>query len=98
MRPMPRPGSVQTEPASRPARASRPTWVLSSTLVGEARKVAVINDRLVGIGDRVLGAEVIGIGARSARLRYAGQEFHLQLGADRFEKRFKGQMRDGAQQ
>lgn len=83
MRPLSRPGAVQIEPKVKVQPAPRRNWVLSSTLVGSARRVAVINDRLVSIGDSVLGAEVIDIGARSARLRYAGQELVLQLGGGR---------------
>ncbi|MDH3713112.1 MAG: hypothetical protein OET44_04590 [Gammaproteobacteria bacterium] len=80
MRPMPRPGSVQTETKAKPRQTARRNWVLSSTLVGEARRVAVINDRLVGVGDSVLGATVVDIGTRSARLRYAGRDVLLRLG------------------
>jgi len=80
---MSRPGAAQVESKVKAQPAPRRNWVLSSTLVGSARRVAVINDRLVSIGDSVLGAEVIDIGARSARLRYAGQELVLQLGDGR---------------
>lgn len=80
MRPLARPGSEQTKPASKPEPVPSRNWVLSSTLVGKARSVAVINDRLVSVGDSILGAQVIGIGARSARLRYAGRELVLHLG------------------
>jgi len=83
MRPVSRPGAVQIETKVKVQPSPRRNWVLSSTLVGSARRVAVINDRLVSIGDSVLGAEVIDIGARSARLRYAGQELELQLGGGR---------------
>lgn len=86
MRPVTRPG-IRVEPDAEPQPARRPDWVLSSTLVSELRRVAVINDRLVGVGDSILGARVVGIGARSARLRYAGQEFLLQLGTVRVDKR-----------
>lgn len=83
MRPIPRPGSVKHNPVAAPAPAPRRDWVLTSTLVGDARRVAVINDRLVGVGDEVLGARVIGIDARSAQLRYEGQELVLHLGEHR---------------
>ncbi len=86
MRPVMRPG-IRVEPGVEPRPARRPDWVLSSTLVSELRRVAVINGRLVGVGDSILGARVIGIGARSARLHYAGQELLLQLGTVRLDKR-----------
>ncbi len=94
MRPVPRPGSVQPAPAVATAPAPRRDWVLSSTLVGDARRVAVINDRLVSVGDEVLGALVIGIDARSAQLRYAGQELVLHLG-ERSETHPSGAERRG---
>ena len=83
MRPIPRPDSVQRAPVAAPAPAPRRDWVLTSTLVGNTRRVAVINDRLVSVGDEVLGARVIGIDARSAQLRYEGQELVLHLGEHR---------------
>lgn len=98
MRPVPRPGSVRSAPAVESQPAPRRNWVLSSTLVGNARRVAVINDRLVGVGDEVLGARVIGIDARSARLRYAGRELVLQLGGPAAEKPSTAGMRGGAGQ
>lgn len=97
MRPVPRPGTV-TAPETRPAPPPRRDWVLTSTLVGEQRRVAVINDRLVGIGDSVLGAEVIDIDARSARLRYAGEVLELQLGRQPVDKQPDGRTRHGAGQ
>ena len=80
MRPVARPGSVRAAPVHKAEPAPLRDWVLTSTLVSNARRVAVINDRLVGIGDEVLGALVVGIDARSAQLRYAGRELVLQLG------------------
>lgn len=99
MRPLPRPGSVSAPAPVRPAPAPRRHWVLSSTLVGETRRVAVINDRLVGVGDSVLGATVIDISPRSARLRYAGSDVLLRLGgADRQAKPRATPGRQGAEQ
>ena len=86
MRPVPRPGEVRVQPAQTPKK-KRPNWVLSSTLVGQARRVAVINDQLVGVGDSILGAQVLRIDARSVQLRYSGRDYLLQLGAVRMEKR-----------
>lgn len=98
MRPAPRPGTVKIEPKAKPRQAPRRNWVLSSTLVGDARSVAVINDRLVGVGDSVLGATVVEIGTRSARLRYAGRDVLLELGESRIAHQSEAGTRPGAEQ
>jgi len=98
MRPVPRPGTVQAEPSSTSRVAPQRDWILSSTLIGAGRRVAVINDRLVSVGDEVLGALVIGIDARSAQLRYAGKELVLRLGEHRAEKPRAAARRSGAGQ
>ena len=72
--------------------------MFSSTLVGDARRVAVINDRLVGIGDSVFGATVIEIGSRSARWRYAWRDVLLELGEGPVVRRSETGNRHGAGQ
>jgi hypothetical protein len=59
-------------------RADRgPRWVLNSTLVSPARRTAVINDRVVAVGDRVGGAVVVDIQSAAVRLRARGRELTL---------------------
>jgi len=64
----------------RPAPMKRPPvtrWVLSSTLVSSGRRSAVINNRVVGRGDRINGAVVVDIQPASVRLRSRGREITL---------------------
>lgn len=68
--------------SSVPATAARavekgPRWVLKSTLVSPQRRTAVINDRVVGLGDRVRGATVIEISPSRVRLRSRGADITL---------------------
>jgi sRNA-binding protein len=96
MRPVPRPGTVKVAPKAKTRQAPRRNWVLSSTLVGDARRVAVINDHLVSVGDAVFGATVIEIGKRSARLRYAGRDVLLELGESQIAHQSEAGTRPGA--
>jgi len=54
-----------------------PRWVLTSTLVSSERKSAVINNRVVGLGDRVKGATVVAITPSRVRLRSGGVDVTL---------------------
>lgn len=72
--PLQPPGNVQQ--VSRPA-FNADAWKLASTLVAEGRRVAIINDRAVRVGDRVGGARVLGIESGQARLSYQGREFTI---------------------
>lgn len=56
-----------------------PGWKLSSIVVGETRRVAVINDEAVGIGDVVNGATVMEILPYAVTLRRNGRDFTLTL-------------------
>lgn len=72
--PLKPPGTV--EQTTRPA-FNADAWRLSSTLVAKGRRVAIINERLVGVGDRVGGARVLAIESGQARLDYQGREFTI---------------------
>jgi MSHA biogenesis protein MshK len=54
-----------------------PRWVLNSTLISSDRRTAVINDRVVAVGDRVNGATVVSIQPSAVRLRDKGREVTL---------------------
>ena len=56
---------------------NRPRWVLSSTLVSTSRRSAVINDKVVVVGDRVNGARVVSIRPSSVRLQVNGRDITL---------------------
>lgn len=72
-------------PAAGTSRA--PSWTLSSTLVGDGRRLAVVNGRLVGVGDRVDGARVIDIDPRRVRLAVDGRAFDVPLQHGRWKQR-----------
>lgn len=61
-------------------RAAAQRYVLSAVLVSTKRRVAIINGQPCMQGDRVDGAEIIGIEAKQVRLRRAGKDIvvHLQ--------------------
>ena len=52
---------------------------LTSTVVGPDRRVAVIDGRRLGVGDRIGGARIIAINPSSVRLVAAGRSYVLRL-------------------
>lgn len=72
--PLQPPGKVQS--VSRPA-FNADAWKLTSTLVAEGRRVAIINEQAVRVGDRVGGARVLAIESGRARLSYGEREFTI---------------------
>jgi hypothetical protein len=75
-----RPPGLNSVP-ERPTRLVKkgPRWVLSSTLVSPERRAAVINDRIVSLGDHVAGATVVKIEPSKVRLRSGGRDVTLVL-------------------
>lgn len=63
--------------AVRPSGFNAAAWRLVSTLVSDGRRVAIINDRAVRIGDRVGGARVLAIESGRVRLDYEGRRFTI---------------------
>jgi len=63
------PPPVQAGPAPKDGGDPAASWKLNATLVGSGRAVAVINNRLVEIGDLVDGARVVAIQPNQVRLR-----------------------------
>ncbi|MFW5927547.1 MAG: hypothetical protein ACOCSR_05790 [Wenzhouxiangella sp.] len=57
----------------------RSPWKLQSVLIAENRRVAVINDRRVKIGDHVADAEVIEIEPGRVVLRHDDREVSLNI-------------------
>lgn len=68
------PGEVKADPAPR---FNASAWKLTSTLVADGRRVAIINDRAVQPGDRVGGARVLAIESGRVRLDYRGRKFTI---------------------
>jgi len=52
-------------------------WRLSSTLIAEGRRVAIINGRVVGAGQTVDGARVLEVGPGRVRLRVGETRFTI---------------------
>ena len=60
-------------------KAVDPRWVLSSTLVSREHRNAVINNRVVSLGDVVSGARVVEIEPMRVVLNRNGQQIVLML-------------------
>lgn len=56
-----------------------PRWTLHSTLVSSDRRTAVINNRVVSLGDRINGATVVSIQPSEVRLRDKNREVTLMM-------------------
>ncbi|BBO74769.1 hypothetical protein DSCW_21860 [Desulfosarcina widdelii] len=54
-------------------------WRLTATIIGPERRVAVINDRALQIGQNIDGAVLVAVEAGSARLVHGGREMQLRL-------------------
>ena len=61
------------------AEISQQKWKLTSTLIGPQRRVAIINDRIVQIGQKIDGAELVAVDADSVLIRYSGKKIQLKL-------------------
>ena len=55
---------------------------LTSILISPNRKIAIIDDQMLGIGDRIKGAELVGLTRSSARLKRKGKVINLNLGTE----------------
>jgi hypothetical protein len=54
-------------------------WRLTATIIGPERRVAVINDRALQIGQNIDGAVLVAVEAGSALLVHGGREMQLKL-------------------
>lgn len=73
-----RPTSL-AEPAPARRAESGPRWRLQSTLVAEERRLAIINGRTVGPGDRVDGATVREVRRDGVTLEVDGRRIELRM-------------------
>ncbi len=55
---------------------------LTSIIYSTDRKIAIIDDQMLAIGDRIKGAELVGLTRSSARLRRKGKVINLNLGTE----------------
>lgn len=54
-------------------------YELQSIIIGKGRRLALINDKFVGVGDTVGGAKVVNIDRNSVVISEAGQRRTIQL-------------------
>ena len=71
------PGAPPTD--ARPSPADGPRWQLTSTLLSDQRRVAVINGRSLRPGESVDGARLVSVGPRQAVIRAGGRLHTLRL-------------------
>jgi MSHA biogenesis protein MshK len=57
-----------------------PRYVLTGVVVSGTRRIAIVNGRLLQVGDRVDGAEVVHIEPDAVHLRREGREILVALG------------------
>ncbi len=75
-----RPAAALGSGAGGGAAASGPAkWTLTSTLIAPHRRVAVINGRVMQVGQKIDGAELVAVESGSVLLRRAGQRIELKL-------------------
>jgi len=72
-----RPGGMPAPRAA--AEPATQHWHLSSIVIADTRRVAIINDQVVAIGEQVDGATVMDIQAYAVTLRRDGRNFTLTL-------------------
>ena len=73
-----KPGTDAPKPAAPAARPLR----LTSILFSDERKVAIIDDQMLSLGDSIRGARLVGLTRESARLVRRGKVIRLSLGTD----------------
>lgn len=76
-----RPSHVAAASDSNTTRA--PAWHVESIIVSPGRRLAVVNGRVVGVGDRIGGAKVTEILPYEVRLEYQGEIRRISLVATR---------------
>lgn len=70
--------------------APREVYTLTSTLVSKQRTVAVINNHVVAVGDRVGSATVVAIESSRVKLRMGGRDITLVLTTQGVRKTVRG--------
>ena len=67
--------SVAVKPQQKPLQ-------LTSILISRDRKIAIIDDQMLALGDRIRGAKLVGLTRASARLVRKGKVINLSLNND----------------
>ncbi len=75
--------AANPRPAKKVTAKSKPEPLrLTSIIYSVERKVAIIDDQMLAIGDRVRGAELVGLTRSSARLLRKGKVINLNIGTE----------------
>lgn len=74
-------GKPEARPPAPAAPPEKPMQ-LSSILYSDERKIAIIDDQMLGIGDSIRGARLVGLTRASARLLRRGKIINLSLDND----------------
>jgi len=60
----------------------RPALCIQGTMTTDERPIAIVNDRIVGVGEEIGGARVVSISDSAVEFEYAGQTLSLLLGEE----------------
>lgn len=74
-----RPPSHRYSGIEAPGTKAAPRWILSSTLIAPARRLATINGKTVGVGQKIGGARVLEINPSHVALRDGDKDIILEL-------------------
>ena len=80
-----RQAKLSGKPAPSTVSASKPKpkpLQLTSILFSRNRKIAIIDDQMLAVGDRIRGAELVKLTRTTARLERKGKVINLSLGND----------------
>lgn len=72
----------QPKPKTAPTKEKAKPLQLTSILISPKRKVAIIDDQMLTVGDRIRGAKLVRLTRESARLVRQGKVINLNLGND----------------
>jgi hypothetical protein len=78
-RPLPAVVETVVEHVQRPEKKSRPELVLNGIAASGLQGWAIINDRIVKVGDTIKGAHVVGISADRVDLEFDNETFSLSI-------------------
>jgi hypothetical protein len=60
-------------------KSSKPRWRLTSTLIGQNRRLATINGKTIKVGEKIAGAKLLEIEPASVTLLYQNRSVLLKL-------------------
>lgn len=84
-----RPPEYKEAKSSKHQIVKKPTWIVNEILFSGERRVAIVNNVAVAIGDSVNSARVSEIKPEYVVLKYKGKSFYLRLKTMSVKKRVK---------